>query len=77
MGIISDESNDTTIGIIGYGAIEFIITDFAAEGKLNVDLKFYDHVTRKAEKIALKVGGTTVMGVHDMLDQVEAASPVQ
>lgn len=68
------------VGIIGCGAIANIMTNFAVEGKLGVDLKFfYDRDIERAENLALQVDGTVVLEVEDMLDKVdlviEAASP--
>jgi aspartate dehydrogenase len=68
------------VGIIGCGAIANIITNFAVEGKLGVDLKyFYDRDIERAENLALLVDGTVVLEIEDMLDKVdlviEAASP--
>lgn len=68
------------VGILGCGAIANIITDYATEGKLGVDLKFfYDYDMGKAENLASQVDGMVVKDVNDMLDHVdiviEAASP--
>ena len=68
------------VGIIGCGAIANIMTNFAVEGKLGVDLKFfYDRDIERAENLALQVEGTVVLEIEDMLDKVdlviEAASP--
>lgn len=68
------------VGIIGCGAIANIITNFAVEGKLGVDLKyFYDRDIERAENLAFLVDGTVVLEIEDMLDKVdlviEAASP--
>ncbi len=68
------------VGIIGCGAIANIITNFAVEGKLGVDLIFfYDRDIERAENLALQVDGTVVLEIEDMLDKVdlviEAASP--
>jgi aspartate dehydrogenase len=68
------------VGILGCGAIANIITNFAAEGKLGVDLKFfYDRDMERAENLASQVNGTVLMSIEDMLDKVdlviEAASP--
>ncbi len=68
------------VGIIGCGAIANIMTNFAVEGKLGVDLKFfYDRDIERAENLALQIDGTIVLEVEDMLDRVdlvvEAASP--
>ncbi|MGB9937442.1 MAG: aspartate dehydrogenase [Methanobacterium sp.] len=68
------------VGIIGCGAIANIMTNFAVEGKLGVNLKyFYDRDIERAENLALQVDGTVVLEIEDMLDKVdlviEAASP--
>ncbi|WP_048192171.1 aspartate dehydrogenase [Methanobacterium sp. SMA-27] len=68
------------VGILGCGAIANIITNFAAEGKLGVDLKFfYDRDMERAENLASQVDGIVVLNINDMLDQVdlviESASP--
>ncbi len=68
------------VGIIGCGAIANIITNFAIEDKLGVDLEyFYDRDIERAENLALQVDGTVVLEIKDMLDKVdlviEAASP--
>lgn len=68
------------VGILGCGAIANIITNFAAEGKLGVDLKFfYDRDMERAENLASQVDGRVVLDIKDMLDHVdlviEAASP--
>lgn len=68
------------VGILGCGAIANIITNFALEGELGVDLKFfYDRDIEKAENLASQVDGTVLMNMEDMLDKVdlvvEAASP--
>jgi aspartate dehydrogenase len=68
------------VGILGCGAIANIITNFAAEGKLGVDLKFfYDRDMERAENLASQVDGMVVLDMEDMLDQVdlviETASP--
>lgn len=68
------------VGILGCGAIANIITNFAAEGKLGVDLDFfYDRDMERAENLASQVDGTVVLAIEDMLDQVdlviETASP--
>jgi len=68
------------VGIIGCGAIANIMTNFAVEGKLGIDLKFfYDRDIERAENLALQVDGTVVLEIEDMLDKVdlviEAASP--
>lgn len=71
--LMDDTSNGTmTVGIVGCGAIASIITDFALEGKLGVDLKFfYDQDLERAEKLSSKVDGITVLNVRDMLDHVD------
>ena len=68
------------VGIVGCGAIANIMTNFAIEGKLGVDLKFfYDRDIERAENLALQVDGTVVLEIEDMLDKIdlviEAASP--
>ncbi len=68
------------VGILGCGAIANIITNFASEGKLGVDLKFfYDRDMERAENLASQVDGTVVLNIDDLLDQVdliiETASP--
>ncbi|AEG18963.1 aspartate dehydrogenase [Methanobacterium paludis] len=68
------------VGILGCGAIANIITNFAAEGKLGVDLNFfYDRDIERAENLASQVDGTVLLSIEDMLDKVdlviEAASP--
>ena len=68
------------VGILGCGAIANIITNFAAEGKLGVDLKFfYDRDMERAENMASQVDGIVVLNINDMLDHVdlviESASP--
>lgn len=68
------------VGIIGCGAIANIMTNFAVEGKLGVNLKyFYDRDIERAENLALQVNGTVVLEIKDMLNKVdlviEAASP--
>jgi aspartate dehydrogenase len=60
------------VGIIGCGAIAGIITDFAANGKLGADLKFfYDRDMKRAENTASKVDGVTVHDVNDMVNNVD------
>ena len=66
--------------MLGCGAIANIITNFAVEGKLGVDLKFfYDRDMERAENLASQVDGIVVLDINDMLDQVdlviETASP--
>ena len=70
---VSDaESDNIKVGILGCGAIATVITDFVLEGKISVDIKFfYDQNPKRAENLALKVDGTKVMSVHDMLDHVD------
>ncbi|MCK9150335.1 aspartate dehydrogenase [Methanobacterium alcaliphilum] len=68
------------VGIIGCGAIANIITNFALEDKLGVELKyFYDRDVERAENLASQIDGTAVLEIDDMLDQVdiviEAAAP--
>lgn len=68
------------VGILGCGAIANIITNFAVEGKLGVDLKFFfDRDMERAENLASQVDGTVVLDIENMLDKVdlviEAASP--
>ncbi len=68
------------VGLLGCGAIANIITNFAVEGKLGVDLKFFsDRDMKRAENLASQVDGTAVLNMDDMLDDVdlviEAASP--
>jgi|WetSurMetagenome_2_1015567.scaffolds.fasta_scaffold427907_1 aspartate dehydrogenase len=72
-GLVDNPQNDTmTVGIIGCGAIANVITDFALEGKLGVDLKFfYDQDMERAENLSSKVDGITVPDVQDMLDHVD------
>ena len=61
------------VGIIGCGAIANIMTNFAVEGKLGVDLKyFYDRDIERAENLALQVDGTVVLEIEDMLDKVDS-----
>ncbi len=69
-----------TVGILGCGAITSIITDFAAQGKLGVNLKFfYDQNLERAKNLATRIDGMVVNDVNDMLNHVdlviEAASP--
>lgn len=68
------------VGIIGCGAIANIMTNFAVEGKLGVNLKyFYDRDIERAENLALQVDGIVAIEIEDMLNKVdlviEAASP--
>jgi len=60
------------VGIVGCGAIAAIITNFAAEGKLGVDLKFfYDRHFEKAEYLASQVEGKAVREFEDTLNEVD------
>lgn len=69
---INDKINNLKIGVLGCGTIANIITDFAAKGKLNVDLDyFYDQEMEKAENIACLVDGMVVPNINDMLDHVD------
>lgn len=78
---INEEVSDAMrVGILGCGAIANIITNFAADGKLDVDLKcFYDKDMERAENMASQIDGMVAMDIKDMRDQVdlvvEAASP--
>ena len=68
------------VGILGCGAIANIITNFAAEGKLGVDLEFfYDRDMERAENLASQVDGTVVLNPDHLLERVdlviETASP--
>ncbi len=68
------------IGIVGCGAIANIITNYAIEGKLGSELKyFYDCDLERAENLAAQVNGTVVLKIEDMLNYVdlviEAAAP--
>ncbi len=71
--LTKDHPRDIMVaGIIGCGAIAGIITDFAANGKLGADLKFfYDMDMKRAENMASKVDGIMVHDVNDMLDNVD------
>lgn len=69
------------VGILGCGAIANIITNFAVEGKLGVEIQFfYDRDMERAENLASQVDGRVVLDLEDMLSQVdlviEAASPL-
>ena len=71
--------NDIVAGIIGCGAIASIITNFAADGELGADLKFfYDMDMERAENLASQVDGIVIQDVNDMIDNadlvIEAAS---
>ncbi len=60
------------MGILGCGAIAHIITNFAAEGKLGVDLEFfYDRDMERAENLASQVDGTVVLNIEDLLEPVD------
>ena len=68
------------VGILGCGAIANIITNFAMEGKLGVEIKFfYDRDMERAENLASQIDGRVVLDLEDMLEHVdlviEAASP--
>ena len=68
------------VGILGCGAIANIITNFAVEGKLGVDLEFfYDRDMERAENLASQIDGTVVLNVNDLVESVdlviETASP--
>lgn len=68
------------VGIVGCGAIANIITNFAIEDKLGVELKFFfDKDIERAENLATLIDGTAVFDIEDMLDKVdliiEAAAP--
>ncbi len=68
------------VGILGCGAIANIITSFAQEGKLGVEIAFfYDRDMERAENLASQVDGRVVLNLEDMLEEVdlviEAASP--
>lgn len=68
------------VGILGCGAIANIITNYAVEGKLGVDLDFfYDRDMERAENLASQVNGTVVLNIEDLIKPVdlviEAASP--
>jgi aspartate dehydrogenase len=56
------------VGILGCGAIANIITNFASEGKLGVEIKyFYDRDMERAENLASQVDGRVVLDLKDML----------
>jgi aspartate dehydrogenase len=68
------------IGIVGCGAIANIITNYAIEGKLGSELKyFYDRDLERAENLAAQINGTVVLNIDDMLEHVdlviESAAP--
>lgn len=59
-------------GILGCGAIASIITNSAAKGELNADLKFFhDMDMERAENLASQVDGIAVEDVNDMVDNVD------
>lgn len=69
------------VGIVGCGAIANIITNFALEGKLGVELRyFFDRDLERAENLASQINGKVVLNLEDMLEQVdvviESASPL-
>ncbi len=69
------------VGIVGCGAIANIITNFALEGKLGVELRyFFDRDLERAENLASQINGKVVLNLEDMLEQVdvviESASPM-
>ncbi len=60
------------VGILGCGAIANIITNFAIEGKLGVEIKyFYDRDMERAENLASQVDGIVVLEMEDMLSHVD------
>lgn len=74
LGETSDDDHQyaKVVGIVGCGTIARIITDFQREGKLDVDLKFFqDPDTSKAQNLATQVDGMVVQDVNDMLDDVD------
>ena len=59
-------------GILGCGAIASIITNSAAKGELNADLRFFHDVDmERAENLASQVDGIAVEDVNDMVDNVD------
>jgi aspartate dehydrogenase len=59
-------------GILGCGAIASIITNSAAKGELNADLRFFHDVDMEsAENLASQVDGIAVEDVNDMVDNVD------
>lgn len=59
-------------GILGCGAIASIITNSAAKGELNADLKFFhDMDMERAENLASQVDGIAVEDVNDMVNNVD------
>ena len=64
--------NVMVAGIMGCGAIANIITNFAADGELGADLKFfYDLDMERAENLASKIDGIIVQNVDDMINNVD------
>jgi aspartate dehydrogenase len=68
------------VGILGCGAIANIITNFAIERKLGVEIAFfYDRDMERAENLASQLDGRVVLNLMDMVNEVdlvvEAASP--
>jgi aspartate dehydrogenase len=64
--------NVMVAGIMGCGAIANIITNFAADGELGADLKFfYDMDMERAENLASKIDGIIVQNVDDMINNVD------
>lgn len=60
------------VGILGCGAIANIITNFAVEDKLGVELEFfYDRDMERAENLASQVDGTVVLNMEDLLENVD------
>ncbi len=60
------------VGIVGCGAIANIITNFALEGKLQVELKyFYDRDLERAENLASQIDAKVVLNMEDMLENVD------
>lgn len=72
--------NTKRAGILGCGAIAQILTNFAEEEKLNINLKcFYDRYLERADVLAARLDGVVARDLNDMLEQVdlviETASP--
>ena len=64
--------NVMVAGIMGCGAIANIITNFAADGELGADLKFfYDMDMERAENLASKIDGIIVQDINDMINNVD------
>ena len=64
--------NVMVAGIMGCGAIANIITNFAADGELGADLKFfYDLDMERAENLASKIDGIIVQDINDMINNVD------